>query len=393
MATAQKFDTLDGLVVTGTLETGGLTSSGNLTVDTNTLFVNTNTNGVAIGNTSTYGKLYISHTGANPSLNTTSAQNAALTVHGSSSTIMSVGAMATGPYVNYIQVTALSQNNAYPLTLQPVGGNVGIGTSTLSPDDRLTVNGGAGTGISIWDSGASSDALRIVTNSSSSYINTITHGNTGLEFNNNSTSRGYKWSVNGTSAVEIASTRVTTFRANVSMAGNTLDMDLGNIDDVNTLYLASYVYHDGNTTSYFGFPANNQWKLTLAGSDIINATSSTTTVQTTLTAPKVQVSDYFIETKVAAQSGTGTKTFDLNTGSSFEYNGTGGSVTVAFSNVPTSDTIAWTLKTTNSGSITWPAAIRWAEGVDPPESAGHDIYSFMSIAGTIYGSLAIRNAY
>ena len=101
---------------------------------------------------------------------------------------------------------------------------------------------------------------------------------------------------------------------------------------------------------------------------------------------------HYIETKVAAQSGTGTKTFNLNSGSSFEYTGTGAGFTAAFSNVPGTNTISWTLKTTNSGTITWPAGVNWSEGVTPPPSSGTDIYSFISIAGTIYGSLAMRNA-
>ena len=101
---------------------------------------------------------------------------------------------------------------------------------------------------------------------------------------------------------------------------------------------------------------------------------------------------HYIETKVSAASGTGTKTFNLNSGSSFEYTGTGAGFTAAFSNVPGTNTISWTLKTTNSGTITWPAGVEWSEGVVPSPSSGTDIYSFISIAGTIYGSLAMRNA-
>lgn len=104
------------------------------------------------------------------------------------------------------------------------------------------------------------------------------------------------------------------------------------------------------------------------------------------------VLEKFVETKVAAESGTGTKTFNLSVGSSFEYTGTGAGFTAAFSNVPTSNSTSWTLKTTNSGTITWPAGIEWTEGLTPPPSSGTDIYSFISIEGTIYGSLAMRNA-
>lgn len=406
MATAQKFDTLDGLVVTGTLETGGLTSSGNLIVDTNTLYVNATTNGVAIGNTNTYGKLYISHTGANPSLNTTSAQNAALTVHGSTSTIMSLGAMAGTPYVNYIQVTATGQNNDYPLTLQPVDGNVGIGTNISAPDYKLTINGGAGKGISIWDSGTSSDALRIVTNSSSDYINTVTHGDFGLEFNNNSASRGYKWSVNGTSALEIASTRVTTFKANVSMAGNTLDMDLGNIDDVNILEVADRIRHDGDTNTYMQFHAADQWRVVTGGAERLEVNNSQVTISNVplvvqdqdITGKVLSATDYFSETVYDGGSGT-SYVMNIANGSVHKFQPTG-NYSIDFSNFPTSGAATFTLIINNNGTgrePTWPASgegdkVYWAESVEPPHSSGVDIYSFYVVDGQIYGALGLRNA-
>jgi hypothetical protein len=412
MATAQKFDTLDGLVVTGTLETGGITSSGgltlsgNLAVDTNTLFVNASTNGVAIGNTNTYGKLYISHTGANPSLSTASAQNAALTVHGSTSTIMSLGAMAASPYVNYIQVTALGQNTPYPLTLQPADGNVGIGTSTLSPDYRLTVNGGGAKGISIWDAGSSSDALRIVTNSSSSYINTITHGDTGLEFNNNSTSRGYNWSVNGVSAVEIASTRVTTFRSNVVIDGHNLDMNLGYIDDVNYMVLADAVYHDGDTNTYMQFHAADQWRVVTGGAERLEVNNSQVTINNVplvangqdITGKVLHATDYFEETVYNGGSGT-SYVMNINNGSVHKFQPTG-NYSIDFSNFPTSGAATFTLIINNNGTgrePTWPSSgegdkIYWAEGVEPPHSSGTDIYTFYVVDGQIYGGLGLRNA-
>ena len=406
MATAQKFDTLDGLTVSGDLDTGTLSTTGNLTVDTNTLFVNASTNGVAIGNTTTYGKLYISHTGADPSLNTTSAQNAALTVHGSTSTIMSMGSMAASPYVNYIQVTATGQNSAYPLTLQPAGGNVGVGTDTIAPDYRLTVNGGGAQGISIWDSGSSSDALRITTNSSSSYINTITHGNNGLEFNNNSTSRGYTWSVNSASAVEIASTRVTTFRANVVIDGHTLDMNLGNIDDVNTITLADAILHDGDTNTYMQFHAADQWRVVTGGSERLEVNNSQVTISNVplvangqdITGKVLHATDYFEETVHDGGSGT-SYVMNINNGSVHKFQPTG-NYSIDFSNFPTSGAATFTLIINNNGTgrePTWPTSgegdkVYWAEGVEPPHSSGTDIYTFYVVGGQIYGGLGLRNA-
>lgn len=406
MATAQKFDTLDGLVVTGTLETGGITSSGNVAIDTDTLFVNTNNDRIGIGTNNPLGLLYITHTGADPSLNTAAATNSALTIHGSSTTIMSMGAMATTPWVNYIQVTATNQNNAYPLTLQPAGGNVGIGTDTTAPNYRLTVNGGAGEGITIWDSGSSADSLRIVTNSSSSYINTITHGDNGLEFDNNSTSRGYIWSVNGVSAVEIASTRATTFRNNVTIDGHDLDLNLGNIYDANIIEVADRVRHDGDTNTYMQFHAADQWRVVTGGSERLEVNNSQVTISNvplqvngySVQAKTVKADDYFEETVYDGGSGT-SYVMNINNGSVHKFQPTG-NYSIDFSNFPTSGAATFTLIINNNGTgrePTWPASgeadkIYWSEGVEPPHSSGTDIYSFYVVDGQIYASLGIRNA-
>jgi hypothetical protein len=105
----------------------------------------------------------------------------------------------------------------------------------------------------------------------------------------------------------------------------------------------------------------------------------------------------FIEKKVAATSGTGTKAYNLNDGSSFEHTASG-AFTANFTNVPGTHTTSWTLEVVNGGTahtITWQVAgadaLNWSEGVVPPPSTGTDIYSFISVEGTVYGSLAIRN--
>lgn len=126
--------------------------------------------------------------------------------------------------------------------------------------------------------------------------------------------------------------------------------------------------------------------------------SGSLTVSTDITGVKIKANDYFIENKVAATTGTGVKTYDLNAGSSFEHTASG-NFTANFTNVPASDTVSWTLRINNSGTartVTWQVAgaavVKWSEGVMPPPSAGVDIYSFISIAGTVYASLAMRNA-
>ena len=158
----------------------------------------------------------------------------------------------------------------------------------------------------------------------------------------------------------------------------------------------------GNHANYLYLKANSSgYTATLPVSVYLNEQMYTTpsagqiTIQGStgnLTASGKMIAKGFIETKVTAASGTGTKTFNLNNGASFEYTGTGAGFTAAFSNVEATNTTSWTLKTTNSGTITWPAGVEWSEGTTPAGSSGTDVYSFISIAGTIYGSLAIRNA-
>ena len=80
------------------------------------------------------------------------------------------------------------------------GGKVGIGG--IVPTGALDVFGGD---IVLWDSG-STDSLTLQASTTSSYRNYIKHGDLGLEFNNNSTSRGYVWSVNGSEVMRMTST-------------------------------------------------------------------------------------------------------------------------------------------------------------------------------------------
>lgn len=135
--------------------------------------------------------------------------------------------------------------------------------------------------------------------------------------------------------------------------------------------------------------------LDVTGNGVI---SGNLTVNTDVTARRVKTNDYFIENKVDTTTGTGTKTYDLNSGSSFEHTASG-NFTANFTNVPTGDTVSWSIRINNGGAarvVTWQAGganvIKWSESEIPPPSTGVDIYSFISIAGTIYGSLSIRNA-
>ena len=121
-------------------------------------------------------------------------------------------------------------------------------------------------------------------------------------------------------------------------------------------------------------------------------------MSTDITTRRIQAEDYFIETTVDNGSGTSV-TLNCNSGSVHEFEPTG-DYSVDFSNLPSTGTSAFTLVVNNNGTAreaTWPAeiegdAIYWAESVEPPASAGYDIYNFVVVNGKVYGSLSIRNA-
>lgn len=139
---------------------------------------------------------------------------------------------------------------------------------------------------------------------------------------------------------------------------------------------------------------------TITGSTISNTditAGSITSANVTSSSIESSTMILFKETKHTATSGSSC-TNDLSTASSFEHTATQ-NFTANFTNVPTDHTTSWTFEVNNNGTahtITWQVngsdAMNWSEGVQPPESTGTDIYSFISVAGTVYGSLAVRNA-
>jgi hypothetical protein len=105
-------------------------------------------------------------------------------------------------------------------------------------------------------------------------------------------------------------------------------------------------------------------------------------------------SSHIRETVPTVTTGTGTRTFNLNTGSVFSHT-PGGNFQASFTNFPTTGSAAWTLRVYNGGTartITFSQTIRWAENTQPPSSTGTDIYTFQVINNVIYGSLSIRGA-
>lgn len=357
MATAQKFDTLDGLVVTGTLETGGLSSSANLTVDTNVLYVDTVNNRVGINKVPTV----------------------ALDVNGDVN-------------IDGGTIDGLTRLSVDSLTLN---------SQTVESSSLLVLKSGATNAI---DLNAGAGAIRLE--------------DSGVEFGRFTQSGGNLIIAAGsgtTTALTLQSDGDAVFAANVAMS-NGKKIDFGSVMDITAsasgATFSANTYHggrivaNGDTNTYLQFHAADEWRVVTGGSQRLEVNNTQVTISNVplvangqdITGKVLHATDYFEETVYNGGSGTA-YTMNINNGSVHKFQPTG-NYSIDFSNFPTSGAATFTLIINNNGTgrePTWPGSgegdkIYWSEGVEPPHSSGTDIYSFYVVDGQIYGSLGIRNA-
>lgn len=341
---SQQFDTLDGLVVTGKMDVGA-----NLVVNSTGLVVDTVNNRVGINKVPTVafdvsGDVNIDG-GTIDGLTQLSVDN--LTLNGtdiSSSTLMSLTT------INSIELDAGSG----VIKLQDSGTEFG----------RLGISG---SGFKISSGASVTDAVTFQSDGDAIFAANV-HISDGKK-------------IDFGSVMDItASAQGATFSANT--------------------YHSGQIVANGDTNTYLKFTGSDAIEFYTGNSKRLTINNSGLTVSGTLTSTgqaivtdSVTVEKVFAETVVTPAG----MTFDLNDGSAFTKSLSGAGGTVVFtmpSPTLTGTAISWTIKFDNSGSLTWPASVKWSEGVEPPESTGIDIYSFVTYDnGTnIYGSLAFRNA-
>jgi hypothetical protein len=336
---SQKFDTLDGLNVTGPMDIGG-----NVTVDTNVLYVDTVNNRVGINKVPTV----------------------AFDVSGDVN-------------IDGGTIDGLTQLSVDSLTLN--GTDISSSTlMSLTTINSIELDAGSGV-IKLQDSGTEFGRLGI-------------------------SGSGFKISSGAsvTDAVTFQSDGDAIFAANVHISDSSM-LKLGSVQNITAdsqgAIFSSNTYHQSSIVSYFGgakdvntylqFNAGDSFQITTGGTVRFTANNSGVTIPGALLFDSVASDQPIYETI----NTTATRSINLQNGSAVICTATGGgAVTFTMPTSPGTNSFAWTVKFNNSGSLTWPASVQWAEGVQPPESSGTDIYSFVTYDGgtTIYGSLAVRNA-
>ncbi len=123
---------------------------------------------VGIGTSNVDSKLHVSYTSSNS--NPLVEANAGLNLEGSSSVRMLFGTDQASPYAGYIQ--ASNTGSGFPLSLNPSGGNVGIGTT--NPGHKLHIEGANNTEARVRVHNSASGQASLDLDNSEGYFRTFT---------------------------------------------------------------------------------------------------------------------------------------------------------------------------------------------------------------------------
>jgi len=158
--------------------------------------------------------------------------------------------------------------------------------------------------------------------------------------------------------------------------GNAQDFRIGLDDGTDTLEIGGGAAH--GTAAGISMDVNGD--MTLGGGMVCS--------DEVISRPEIK--DY--SESYTASSGTGTVTLDMTNGNVFQHTASGGNVTFAFSNPPTTGkagslTLKW-IQDSSDRTITWPGAVDWAGGSAPSVTSGSgkvDMYTFLTVdAGTTW---------
>jgi hypothetical protein len=226
-----------------------------------------------------------------------------------------------------------------------------------------------------------SDDLELYHDATNSYISNDT-GNLFIQSNNNIVLEDTA----GNNMIHAADGGAVTLYNNGSSKFQTTSSGVnidGNLNAVDNIYLATRLYHEGDTNTYFQFNTDGMAFVAGGGQEMSIGTSGVFLTNSALS------EDY------DALSGT-TPTCNVTAGGMFSLT-MSGNTTFTFSGAISGYAVGFILQLTGNGStVTYPSSVDWAGGSAPdaPASGETDILVFISRDGgtTWYGALALDAA-
>jgi len=174
----------------------------------------------------------------------------------------------TAPYVEYFdgsvwqEVGSGSGGDFLPLAGGTMAGSIVMGTNYISMNSpSATINGsinigstGINEGIAFTD--ATGGTLRLFVDGSDGYLTRAGSLTTGIKLSS--------------AGLLTAQAGLTT----TAIIGTSLNLGSGNLNTVESIYLDSYIYSEGDTDTYMQFHAANQWRVVVGGRGKIKANTT-----------------------------------------------------------------------------------------------------------------------
>jgi len=169
--------------------------------------------------------------------------------------------------------------------------------------------------------------------------------------------------------LDMSAAGAATFNAGIT-TGGALELSNNNITGINDIYLASEIYHTGDTDTKIGF-GTNEIEFQAGG------------VSTYINTQGVFIRDGSLAEDYDALSGT-SPTCDVDNGGAFSIT-TSGNTTFTFTGASSGYSQGFVLQVTAGGThtLTWPGTVDWAGGSAPdaPASGASNLYVFYTRDG------------